>query len=167
MRLLLCLCLGLACNSGADAQASTEGHPVDLCAMVWSGQGRYGINNFRTVLRMAERGGSDTFTDAAVRSAGDAVSVATLKIVDEQELLSPVFIRAYLRLARTAFSRPEFIACADDRSPEVTLFVLDYLREKVQDKELQAQIDSTKEYVLKQAGPPKQSPIQVSPQPAK
>ena len=39
--------------------------------------------------------------------------------------------------------------------------------EKVADEELQRQIDSTKEYVLKQAGPPKQSPIQVPPQPTK
>ena len=47
------------------------------------------------------------------------------------------------------------------------MFLLDYLREKVTDRQLQAQIDSTKEYVLKQVGPPKQSPIQVPPQPAK
>jgi hypothetical protein len=73
-----------------------------------------------------------------------------LKIVDKQELLTPVFIRAYLRLAQTAFSQPQVIPCAPDKHPEVTLFLLDYLREKVTDGDLQRQIDSTKQYILNQ-----------------
>ena len=150
MRLLLCLCLGLACNSVAQGQAPIESNPVNVCTISWSGQGRYGLSLFRTILHMTERGQLVTFNDEAVRGSGDALSVAILKIVDKQELLNPVFIRAYLRLARTAFSQPQFIACAPDKHPDVTLFLLDYLREKVHDKDLRRQIESTKQYVLDQ-----------------
>jgi hypothetical protein len=68
-------------------------------------------------------------------------------------------VKAYLQVIRIVFSEPQWIVCAKDKSPEVTLFLLDYLREKVEDKELQEEIDSTKDYVLKQVGPPKQSPL--------
>ncbi len=150
MRLLLCLCLGLACDFAAQEQASTESKPVDPCTIVWCGQGRYGLSTFRAMLGMTERGVSITFNDAAVRSAGDGLSVAILKIAGREELLTPVFIRAYLRLAQTAFSQPELIACAPDKNPDVTLFLLDYLREHVDDKDLLAQIDAAKGYVVDQ-----------------
>ena len=65
-----------------------------------------------------------------------------------------MFVKAYLQVIRTAFSEPQWTVCAEDKTPEVTL---DYLHEKVTDGDLQHQIDSTKEYVLKQAGPTKQS----------
>jgi hypothetical protein len=52
-------------------------------------------------------------------------------------------------------------------APEVTVFLLDYLREKVGDEQLRREINATKDHVLKQVGPPKQSPIEVPSQSAK
>jgi len=65
------------------------------------------------------------------------------------------------------FSEPRWIVCSEDKTPEVTLFLLDYLREKVSDDELQRQIDSTKEYVLRQTGPTRLSPFPEPSQSAK
>jgi hypothetical protein len=103
----------------------------------------------------------------AIKMLGDGTSVGVLKTVSPQDLTKPEFVKAYLQVIRTVFSEPQWIVCAEDKTPEVTLFLLDYLREKVEDKELQREIDSTKDYVLKQAGPAKQSPIEVPSQSAK
>ena len=95
-------------------------------------------------------GGSLSATDQGLQALGDGASVDVLKIVAPDDLVKPEFVKAYLDLASTAFSQPERTACAEDKSPEVTLFLLNYLREKVNDKELQRQIDSTKQYVRNQ-----------------
>jgi len=95
----------------------------------------------------------------AIKMLGDGMSVGVLKTVSPQDLTKPEFVKAYLQVIRIVFSEPQWVVCAEDKSPEVTLFLLDYLREKVEDKELQHEIDSTKDYVLKQAGPPKQAPL--------
>ena len=98
----------------------------------------------------------------AIKMLGDGTSVGVLKTVSPQDLTKPEVVTAYLKVIRIVFSEPQWIVCAEDKTPEVTVFLLDYLREKVTNEELQHEIDSTKEYVLKQAGPPKQSPILVS-----
>jgi hypothetical protein len=103
----------------------------------------------------------------AIRMLGDGLSVGVLKTVSPQDLTKPEFVKAYLEVIRIVFSEPQWIVCAEDKSPEVSLFLLDYLREKVSDEELQRAIDSTKQYVLKQAGPPKQPPIDFPSQSAK
>jgi hypothetical protein len=103
----------------------------------------------------------------AIKMLGDGTSVGVLKTVSPRDLTKPEFVKAYLQVIRIAFSEPQWTVCAEDKTPEVTVFLLDYLREKVSDEELQREIDSTKQYVLKQAGPPKQSPIDFSSQSAK
>jgi hypothetical protein len=103
----------------------------------------------------------------AIKWLGDGTSVGVLKTVSPADLTKPEMVKAYLKVIRIVFSEPQWIVCAEDKTPEVTVFLLDYLREKVEGKELQGEIDSTKEYVLKQAGPPKQSPVEVPSQSAK
>jgi len=102
-----------------------------------------------------------------VQMLGDGTSVGVLKAVSPKDLTKPEFVNAYLQVIRIVFSEPKWAVCPEDKTPEVTLFLLDYLREKVTDEELQHQIDSTKEYVLKQAGPARQSPFPDPPEPAK
>ena len=142
-----------------QAQQSPETMAKACRYMLSTSKDKYFSDNVRLFLGLAEAGATASPADGGVQSMGDGASIAVLKIVDPNDLLKPEFVKAYLKMVRTVFSRPETPFCAEDRSPEVTLFLLDYLREKVEDKELDGQIDSTKEYVLKQAGPPKQSPI--------
>lgn len=145
-----------------------QGSEIPSCRAFLAASGeKYGVGNVRSFLDLAIRGAGLSFADQGVQNLGDGATVAFLKIVPPGDLRKPEFIKAYLRLARTAFSSPELTMCSEDRSPEVTLFLLDYLREKVTDKELQGQIDSTRGYVLRQAGPPRQLPIQVPSQSTK
>lgn len=124
---------------------------------------KYFLDNVRGALKIAMLGGATDSGDRGVQNLGDGTSVGVLKVVDPKDLTKPKFVGAYLKVIRMAFSQPDMTICPEDKSPEVTLFLLNYLREKVDDKELQHEIDSTKEYVLKQAGLRKQSPIQASP----
>jgi hypothetical protein len=103
----------------------------------------------------------------AIQMLGDGTSVGVLKTVSPEDLTKPEMVKAYLKVIRIVFSEPQWIVCPEDKTPAVTIFLLDYLREQVEDKELPGEIDSTKEYVLKQAGPPKQSPIQFPSQSTK
>jgi hypothetical protein len=118
-------------------------------------------------------GGGDVVVDAqppdwpAIKMLGDSTSVGVIKTVSPQDLTKPEVVKAYLKVIRIVFSEPQWIVCPEDKTPEVTVFLLDHLREKVEDKELQREIDSTKDFVLKQAGPPKQSPIDFPSQSAK
>jgi hypothetical protein len=129
---------------------------------------KYYLGNVRAFFDLAmHEGGTMSSVDQGLQSLGDGASVAVLKVVAPNDLADPKFVRAFLDLARTAFSRPELTACAEDKSPEVTLFLLDYLREKVKDENLKREIDSTKDYVLKQAGPARQSPFPGPSEPAK
>jgi hypothetical protein len=96
-----------------------------------------------------------------IKMLGDGVSVGVLKTVSPKDLAKPEFVKAYLEVIGIVFSQPQWIVCAEDKTPEVTLFLLDYLREKISDEELQREIDSTKQYVLKQTGSPKLLPVQV------
>jgi hypothetical protein len=108
-----------------------------------------------------------SYAGQAIQMLGDGTSVGVLKTVSPEDLTKPEMVKAYLKVIRIVFSEPRWIVFPEDNTPAVTIFLLDYLREQVEDKELQGEIDSTQEYVLKQAGPPKQSPIQFPSQSTK
>jgi hypothetical protein len=179
MRATICSFLFLALAPLTQAQLSpVPEHPIS-CEH-FSAHRNLLINSFvRPALDQAMPGekvmigGGGGVVDAqppdwpAIKMLGDGTSVGVLKTVSPQDLTKPDFVKAYLKVIRIVFSEPQWIVCAEDKTPEVTVFLLDYLREKVEDKELQREIDSTKEYVLKQAGPPRQSPIEVPSQSAK
>ena len=145
----------LAVASLAQAQIGPAGQrPLALSCEQFSltYHQKYFLDSVRSGLETATLGGALSHTDPGIQNLGDAASVAVLKVVDPKDLTTSKMVRAYLQVVRTAFSQPQLmIACAEDKTPDVTIFLLDYLREKVKDKELQRQIDSTKEYVLKQA----------------
>src|ERR1700722_4753836 len=81
----------------------------------------------------------------AIKWLGDGMSVGVLKTVSPQDLTKPEVVKAYLKVIRIVFSEPQWIVCAEDKTPEVTVFLLDHLHEKVTNEDLQREIDSTKE----------------------
>jgi hypothetical protein len=87
----------------------------------------------------------------ALKMLGDGVSIGVLKSVSSKDLTKPEFVKAYLQVIRIVFSEPQWTVCVEDKTPEITIFLLDYMREKVGDTALQRQIGSTREFVLKQA----------------
>jgi hypothetical protein len=145
----------LAVASLAQAQIGPGGQrPVALSCEQFSltYHQKYFLDTVRAGLKAAMLGQELSPTDPGIQNLGDGASVAVLKVVDTKDLTTSKMVRAYLQVVRAAFSQPQLmIACGDDKAPDVTIFLLDYLREKVKDKELQRQIDSTRQYVLNQA----------------
>lgn len=64
---------------------------------------------------------------------GDGVSIALLKILDEQDLANPQTIRAMLPIIRDSFVEPQFIAIEENRNPRITLFLLSCLQRSILD----------------------------------
>lgn len=85
---------------------------------------------------------------------GDDASIALLKILDDRQLTDPVTLSHYLPIIHDAFSHPENITNEVDKTPRVTLFLLNYLRQNVKDTSAQTQIQATIGYVKKQAAQP-------------
>lgn len=145
----------LAVASLAQAQIGPGGQrPLALSCEQFSQtyHQKYFLDVVRADLKAAMVGEALSDTEPRLQNLGDAASVAVLKVVDTKDLAAPKMVRAYLEVVRAAFSQTQLmVACADDKTANVTIFLLDYLREKVKDKELQDQIDSTKEYVLRRA----------------
>lgn len=72
---------------------------------------------------------------------GDRVSIAALKIYSADELTKPENANACLTVARNAFSDRSSVLEKSDTDPRVTLFLLEFLREKeVSSPEIQKRI---------------------------
>ncbi len=74
---------------------------------------------------------------------GDRVSIALLKILNEQDLEDPQTVRRFLPIIREAFDSPHFISIQEDREPKVTLFLL---------KHLEANLPELKQDILQTMG---------------
>jgi hypothetical protein len=166
MRVSICTFAFLVLTPLAQAQLSTfgPGGPGQISCKDFSASRNLALGNtyVRQALerampgRIASAGGVGWIADAqppdwpAMKMLGDGLSVGVLKTVSPKDLTKPEFVKAYLLLIRYVFSEPKWIVCPEDKTPEITVFLLDYLREKVTAEELQHQIDSTKQYVLNQ-----------------
>jgi hypothetical protein len=75
----------------------------------------------------SEAGGSGHHGKVGGWRLGDSVSIALLRILDEQELVDPKTVQTFLPLIRDSFSYPPIIALQVDKKPKVTLFLLKYL----------------------------------------
>jgi hypothetical protein len=143
MRTFLCTCCLVFCVPQAWGQTS----PAQRCSLSWLYDDRYAEANIKNSLRGFELGAYNSASDLAPENNGDGASVAVLKLVPHEELTTPKFVQAYLHMARVAFSRPDMIVCPEDRRPDVTLFLLGYLHDKVTDPDLRTQIESTEQYL--------------------
>jgi hypothetical protein len=116
----------------------------------------YPVSNVMSVFRMCRSGvpGSIATFDNAAAFWGDGASISVLKALDAEQLAIPENIRAYLCLVRKAFYDPAKIWRKADKSPNVTLFLLDYLKEKhVNDVQLKKEIESARQYIQDRTSP--------------
>jgi hypothetical protein len=159
MRNSICTLGFLVLTPLAHAQISTFIPGQTSCQDFWASRNLLMLRYVRPVLEQAVRGAKvigGGVVDAqlpglgSIKMLGDGTSVGVSKTVSPKDLTKPEFVKAYLQVIRTAFSEPQWIVCPEDKSPEVTLFLLDYLREKVNDQDLRRQIYSTEQYILNQ-----------------
>jgi hypothetical protein len=92
------------------------------------------------------------FSQKRLARLGDGVSIGILKLLDDEVLSKPQTVRDFLPIIRDAFASPEFISIETDKTPRVTLFLLDFLGEKVTDAQTKQQIEETVDFVKSKAG---------------
>ncbi len=105
----------------------------------------YSIAFVKSEIAYVRRGFYNTADDKKhlqqLMSLGDAISIAFLKIYTQQELLQADNTMAHLVLARNAFSSRGSVHEASDVEPKVTLFVLEFLKEKTSDLSFEKNIE--------------------------
>jgi hypothetical protein len=117
----------------------------------------YGVNTVEASLQTRSNGQGLilSITEKRLVRLGDRVSIALLKMSDSRDLSDAQRVRDFLPIVRDAFLHPELITFEADRKPQVTLFLLDYLRRNVPDSQVQSDIQQTVEFVKsKTAGGP-------------
>jgi hypothetical protein len=87
------------------------------------------------------------FGEKQVNRLGDRVSIALIKILNEEDLRNPEEVRKILPLIRAAFVAPQIITVPEDKKPAVTLLLLNYLETTVQDGILKKEILDLKDFV--------------------
>jgi hypothetical protein len=106
----------------------------------------YSIHLVENVLQHPAQLGAG-FTEKQVNRLGDRVSIALLKILDEQDLKRPQQVRKILPLIHNAFVAPQIIAIAEDKKPAVTLLLLKYLETNVQDGDVKKEITQLMSFI--------------------
>jgi hypothetical protein len=82
---------------------------------------------------------------------GDDASASLLRALDPNELATPENTKAYLCLVRLAFWKPDSMPDREKKIPGVTMFLLEYLKERHSDDEaLKAEINSVEAFVKEQ-----------------
>jgi len=109
----------------------------------------YSISVVKKALKM--RAGGQIFissqTQKYISRLGDAVSIALLKILGEQELMNPESIESFLPIVRDSFDQPQMISIESDKQPKVTLFLLNHLKQDVPDVRVREDIQQTIDFV--------------------
>lgn len=81
---------------------------------------------------------------------GDACAIAILKIVNSDDLVKPETAGVVAAMIHNAFSYPQIIAIQEDKNPKVSLFLLDYVRDKISAPDVKLHIEQTIAFVEKQ-----------------
>ena len=113
---------------------STEQQPISRPTPA-SADDRYSVSQVSSAIQFLQRKSGANSIEVKgylwpLLPLGDRVSIAILKIYAADELLQSDNAQAYLTVARNAFSMRASVVEKSDLDPKVTLFVLEYLKEK-------------------------------------
>lgn len=86
-------------------------------------------------------------TQKRLPGLGDRVAVAPLKLLDQQQLSDAQTVRDFLPIIENAFLQPQSISIEADKKPDITLFLLYYLRQNIADVETRQAIQQTMDFV--------------------
>jgi hypothetical protein len=111
-----------------------------------------GLVKFELQMRSGGRKVIHGFSQKGLVRLGDGVSDAILKILDDQELTRPDAVRNFLPIIRDSFAEPRLISIEADKTPRVTLFLLDYLKQRVNDAQTQQDIQETVDFIKTKTG---------------
>jgi hypothetical protein len=109
------------------------------------------VTNVRSAFEMCKHQTMFSGIGLGVARRGDDASASLIRALDPKELATPENTKAYLCLVRLAFSKPDSIPEREERIPGVTMFLLEYLKERESDDEaLKTEINSMEAYVKQQ-----------------
>lgn len=111
----------------------------------------YSVELVRIALKRRVEGTVNAKTQTNLARMGDAVSIALLKDLRDDELSDPRTVAAFLPIVRDAFSEPRFITFRTDRQPKVTVFFLKQVEQGVEDPRLREKIEETIQFVKAKA----------------
>jgi len=121
-------------------------------------QDPYSLAAVRASLSDRSRGIGVGPVESQILRLGDGCAIALLKILKPRDLTDPQMIKNFLPMLRDSFSYPKIIQMQDNKTPNVTLFLLGYLYEKVREESVRVEISSTIEFIQKQTAPEVSSP---------
>ncbi|HLZ51038.1 MAG TPA: hypothetical protein VKP61_09815 [Candidatus Acidoferrum sp.] len=109
----------------------------------------YSMKFVENNLRIASASGGGEWASAGkdFQRLGDAVSIALLKVLSQQDLRNPDVVRRFLPIIRQSFSYPSIISIEADKNPKVTLFLLADLQQNISDPGLRHEIRQTISFI--------------------
>ena len=126
---------------------SAEQQPIPRATPASAGD-RYSVSQVSSAIQFLQ-GKSGVVSSFTIKEhlwpllpLGDRVSIAILKIYTPDELIQSDNAEAYLTVVRNAFSMRTSVVDKSDLDPKVTLFVLDYLKQRmISDAGIQKRIE--------------------------
>ena len=114
-------------------------------------KGDYSFDDLKgAVHRVTSLGGYSGWDEKIFNRSGDLTAVAVLKTLDDSEMTSTEGAKWVLMIVREAFACPQnCVKVADDRSPRVSLLLLEHLNEITRGK-MRVDIEEVKQFVLQQ-----------------
>lgn len=106
-----------------------------------------GIVGFELKMNSGGRRMTHSWSQKRLVQLGDGVSVALLKILSPDDLRNPERVREFVPIIQACFAQPSAISLEANRDPRVTLFLLDHLRQDIDDPEVRELIRQTEELV--------------------
>lgn len=134
------------------------GSPAALAAE-HPGNDPYSLPVVRDLLSRLLTGSNSSFDAKLVSGLGDKCAIAILKVVARRDLAEPNTARIISDLIRAAFSYPEDIGILSDQQPRVSVFLLNYLHERVADVAAQEHIQMTIDFLTEQRVPTSAVPV--------
>ncbi|HEY2168275.1 MAG TPA: hypothetical protein VGJ30_01515 [Candidatus Angelobacter sp.] len=123
--------------------------PAVACAV--QADNNYSIEEVKALLSQPP-GFSSSFSEKQAGRLGDRVSIALMKIYQEDELIKPDNVKRYLPVIGDAFRNPSLIS-AEDRTPRVTIVLLKFLMAQVHDRRLKDAIAQTERAIRDKTAP--------------
>jgi hypothetical protein len=109
----------------------------------------YSLNvvKFELQMRLGGQKVIHGFSQKSLFRLGDGVAVALLKILDQEALMDPQTVKGFLPIVKDSFSQPKLISIEADKTPRVTLFLLDHIRRNIADVQVRQDLQQTMEFV--------------------
>jgi len=134
MRVYFAVLFGLVFSFSAYSQSASD---------------EYSVEFIRTLLQSHYV--ASGFVGKRFEKMGDSVSIALMKVLEDQDLKDSIKIEYILEfIIKSSFSAPHLISIEEDKSPQASLILLKYLEKNIRDPKIKLEVIQSLKYVKKQ-----------------